>query len=62
MIFLSHIEERTDHPLDGLTGLEICNRHWDAKQDKASLVVLALALTDPKQIARSSGSRASLPG
>jgi hypothetical protein len=50
MIFLSHIEERRDHSLDGLTGLEICNRHWDAKQDKASLLVLALALTDPKQI------------
>src|SRR3954454_16084449 len=25
MIFLSHIEERRDHPLDGLTGLEIDN-------------------------------------
>ena len=35
MIFLSHIEERKDHPLDGLTGLEIYNRHWDAKRDKA---------------------------
>ena len=35
MIFLSHIEERKDHSLDGLTGLEIYNRHWDAKRDKA---------------------------
>jgi hypothetical protein len=51
MIFLSHIEERKDHPVDGLTGLEICNRHWDAKQDKASLVVLAIKLTDPTQLA-----------
>ena len=51
MIFLSHIEERKDHPLDGLTGLEIYNRHWDAKQDKASLLALAMKLTDPKQLA-----------
>jgi hypothetical protein len=51
MIFLSHIEERKDHPMDGLTGLEIYNRHWDAKQDPASLVVLAMKLTDPKQLA-----------
>jgi hypothetical protein len=51
MIFLSHIEERKDHPLDGLTGLEIYNRHWDAKRDKLSLVALGLMLTDPKQLA-----------
>jgi len=51
MIFLSHIEERRDHSLEGLTGLEICNRHWDAKQDIASLLVLAMKLTDPKQLA-----------
>lgn len=51
MIFLSHIEERKDHPLDGLTGLEIYNRHWDAKQDLASLIALGLKLTDPEQLA-----------
>ncbi len=51
MIFLSHIEERTDHPVVGLTGLEICNRHWDAKQDKVSLLVFAMQLTDPRQLA-----------
>src|ERR1041385_3958026 len=51
LIFLSHIEERKDHPLDGLTGLEIYNRHWDAKKDMASLIALALKLTDPKQLA-----------
>jgi hypothetical protein len=50
MIFLSHIEERKDHQVDGLTGLEIYNRHWDAKQDKLSLLVLAMMLTDPKQL------------
>ena len=51
MIFLSHVEERKDHPLDGLTGLEIYNRHYDAKRDPASLVALALMLTDPRQVA-----------
>jgi hypothetical protein len=51
MIFLSHIEERRDHPVDGLTGLEIYNRHWDAKQDRLSLLALAAMLTDPKQLA-----------
>lgn len=51
MIFLSHIEERKDHSMEGLTGLEIYNRHWDAKRDKLSLLTLALKLTDPKQLA-----------
>ncbi len=51
MIFLSHIEERKGHPVDGLTGLEIYNRHWDAKQDKTSLLTLVEKLTDPKQLA-----------
>jgi hypothetical protein len=51
MIFLSHIEERTDHPMAGFTGQEICNRHYDAKKDMASLIALALKLTDPKQLA-----------
>jgi hypothetical protein len=51
MIFLSHIEERKDHPLDDLTGLEIYNRHYDAKQDRTSLVALAMKLTNPKQLA-----------
>lgn len=51
LIFLSHIEERKDHPLDGLTGLEIYNRHYDAKRDKFSLITLVARLTDPKQLA-----------
>jgi len=51
MIFLSHIEERQDHPLEGLTGLEIYNRHWDAKQDMTSLLVVVMMLTDPRQLA-----------
>lgn len=51
MIFLSHIEERKDHPVDGLTGMEITNRHYDAKQDKAFLLTVAMKLTDPKTLA-----------
>jgi len=51
MIFLSHIEERADHPTEGFTGLEICNRHYDAKKDMGALIVLATKLTDPKELA-----------
>ena len=50
MIFLSHIEERPEHSVDGLTGMEIYNRHWDAKKDLASLIAVAFKLTDPKQL------------
>lgn len=49
LIFLSHIEERSDHSMEGLTGQEIYNRHADAKKDMTSLIALAMRLTDPKQ-------------
>src|SRR5947209_12114471 len=51
LIFLSHIEERKDHPLVGLTGLEVYNRHYDAKRDRLTVIALAAMLTDPKQLA-----------
>lgn len=51
LAFLSHIEERPDHPMDGLTGLEIYNRHYDAKRDLVGLLQLAMKLTDPRQVA-----------
>jgi hypothetical protein len=51
LIFLSHIEERKNHSLAGLTGLEIYNRHYDAKRDMGSLIAVAMKLTDPKQLA-----------
>ncbi|HUR54655.1 MAG TPA: hypothetical protein VMZ71_11020 [Gemmataceae bacterium] len=51
MIFLSHTEERRNHSVEGLTGVEIYNRHYDAKRDKGSLLALALMLADPKQVA-----------
>lgn len=50
LIFLSHIEERPEHSMAGLTGLEIYNRHWDAKRDMASLLSVALKLTDPQTL------------
>ncbi|MFO0939013.1 MAG: hypothetical protein U0798_21125 [Gemmataceae bacterium] len=51
MIFLSHLEERKDHPVDGLTGMEIYNRHYDVIRDPASLLGLIAMLTDEKQLA-----------
>ncbi|MCC7375633.1 MAG: hypothetical protein IT581_13330 [Verrucomicrobiales bacterium] len=52
LAFLSHIEERPNHPMDQLDGLEIYNRHWDAKRDRVTLIALALKLTHPKDIAQ----------
>ncbi len=51
LIFLSHIEERPEHPMDGLNGMEIYNRHADAKRDTAFLVALAMKLTEPRELA-----------
>ncbi len=50
LIFLSHIEERPDHPMDGLDGMEIYNRHADAKKDAAGLLALVLKLTSPSSL------------
>jgi hypothetical protein len=50
LIFLSHLEERPDHSMAGLDGMEIYNRHADAKKDRAGLVALALKLTDPVEL------------
>jgi hypothetical protein len=46
LIFLSHIEERPDHSMAGLDGMEIYNRHADAKKDAASVLAIMLKLTD----------------
>ena len=47
LIFLSHIEERRDHSMAGLNGMEIYNRHADAKKDAAGLLAIVLKLTHP---------------
>jgi len=50
LIFLSHIEERPEHPMEGLTGMEIYNRHYDAKRDAAGILALFLKATDPSSL------------
>jgi hypothetical protein len=47
LAFLSHLEERADHALDGLTGIEIYNRHADSLDDEESLRALFGWMTDP---------------
>lgn len=51
LCFLSHVEDRVDHSMDGLTGMEVYNRHADAKDDWASLAVLANKVTNPAGVA-----------
>jgi hypothetical protein len=51
LIFLSHIEERPDHSMAGLDGMEIYNRHADAKKDRSSLLAITAKLTDPALLA-----------
>lgn len=51
LIFLSHVEERFDHPMDGLSGMEIYNRHADAKDDMNIFMPIVSALTDPEKYA-----------
>jgi hypothetical protein len=52
LIFLSHIEERPEASVEGLTGMEICNRHYDAKRDAAGLTALAMKMLDPAKLAQ----------
>jgi len=50
LIFLSHIEERPQHSMEGLDGMEISNRHADAKLDRAGILSVMLKLTDPASL------------
>ena len=50
LIFLSHVEERVSHSMQGLTGMEIYNRHADASDDMDMLFAVAAMMTDPKQL------------
>ena len=50
LIFLSHIEERPGHSMAGLDGMEIYNRHADAKKDSAGLRAIMLRLTAPESL------------
>ncbi len=51
LIFLSHIEERPNHSMVGLDGMEIYNRHADAKKDAAGLIAIMIKLTAPTSLA-----------
>jgi len=61
LIFLSHIEERPEHAMDGLNGLEIYNRHYDAKKDMALLIAIAMKLLAPEQLAELQENLARYP-
>lgn len=37
--------------MEDLDGLEIYNRHWDAKKDRVTLLALVLKLTNPREVA-----------
>src|SRR6185436_14270107 len=50
LIFLSHIEERPEHAMDNLDGLEIYNRHADAKKDLLGIAGIVLQMTDPESL------------
>jgi hypothetical protein len=43
--YLSHVEERQDHAMDQLDGMEIYNRHYDAIVDRKGFIQLFLNLT-----------------
>jgi len=61
LMFLSHVEERVDHPLDGLTGMEIYNRHADAKDDQMFLFWLFQQATNPGGVAHLEEALATYP-
>ena len=51
MAFLSHVEERINFPMTGLTGMEIYNRHDDANDDTSAIIALIGIINDPKKLA-----------
>lgn len=61
LIFLSHIEARVNHPMDGLTGLEIYNRHADAMDDIFGMLSVLNALVDPVKYAAFQEALAAYP-
>lgn len=61
LIFLSHIESRVNHPMDGLTGLEIYNRHADAMDDMFALLSIVNGLVDPVKYAKFKGLLEAYP-
>lgn len=48
LAFLSHLEDHTQPPPEGLTGFEIYNRHADAKDDGESMRQILAWMTHPE--------------
>jgi hypothetical protein len=46
-IFLSHVEEKLDWPVQGLDGIEIYNHHTDVKDESGFYLWLRQSLVDP---------------
>lgn len=61
MAFLSHVESRVDHPMAGLTGMEIYNRHADASDDNAALFAIVRKMTEPEGIEELTKAVATYP-
>ena len=56
LAFLCHVEERFEHSMDGLSGMEVYNRHADAKDDMGAVVAVLGALTNPDKYAEMSSN------
>lgn len=61
LIFLSHLEARFDHPVDGLTGIEMYNRHFDAMQHMMVLFSLPSIMLDPGRYAETRAALEAYP-
>jgi len=49
MLFLSHAEDNVSETLEHATGMEIYNRHFDAKDDMSILFSIAQQITQPEK-------------
>jgi hypothetical protein len=49
-VFLSHVEEKLDWPVEGLDGIEIYNHHTDVKDESGFYLWLRESLVDPDSL------------
>ena len=61
LLFLSHIEEIPNKPSTGFQGMEIYNRHADAKVNKEFTDYLNAALKDAKEFSKLSAKQKKFP-
>ncbi len=61
LLFLSHLEEKPDKPSSGFAGMEIYNRHADAKLHDDLTAYLKKALTDSREFARLAAKQKKYP-